>query len=249
MTPNSSVRWIGAADATALTQAARQRILAAAAGAIAERARFVIVLAGGDTPRGVYQLLRTAHTDWSRWHVYFGDERCLPAKDVERNSRMAADAWLDHVSIPTNQIHTIPGELGPDAAALAYAHVLRDVDEFDLVLLGLGADGHTASLFPGHSWGDAPEAGDTLAIFDAPKPPPRRVSLSGARLSRAREVLFLIAGASKRDAVARWRAGEKLPPNAIRPAGGCDVLVDSALLPPHTPADILNATSSTIRSR
>jgi 6-phosphogluconolactonase len=246
MAPTSSVRWIGAADATALTQAACQRILATAGRAIAERARFVIVLAGGDTPRGVYQSLRTAHTHWSRWHVYFGDERCLPANDVERNSRMAADAWLDHVPIPMDQIHAIPGELGPDAAALAYAQVLRNVDDFDLVLLGLGADGHTASLFPGHSWGEAPGAGDTLAIFDAPKPPPRRVSLSGARLSRAREVLFLIAGASKRDAVARWRAGEKLPPDAIRPAGGCDVLVDSALLSPDAPADIRNAGRSTI---
>jgi 6-phosphogluconolactonase len=236
-----SVRWIGVAEATALTQTAYQRIVDAAARAIARRGRFAIVLAGGNTPRGVYQMLRTADTDWSRWHVYFGDERCLPADAVDRNSRMAADAWLDHVPIPTDQIHAIAGELGADAAAHAYADVLRDVSDFDLVLLGLGEDGHTASLFPGHDWGNGPDAADTLAIFDAPKPPPQRVSLSGARLSRAREVLFLIAGESKRSAVGRWRAGEKLPPGAIRSAGGLDVLVELALLLPRVPADVRNA--------
>jgi 6-phosphogluconolactonase len=177
-------------------------------------------------------MLRTVDAEWSRWHVYFGDERCLPAHDAERNSRMAGDAWLDHVPIPKNQVHAIAAERGPDAAAFAYASALRAVGDFDLVLLGIGEDGHTASLFPGHDWGSAPDSGDTLAIFDAPKPPPQRVSLSAARLSRARAVLFLIAGESKRSAVERWRAGEHLPPGAIRPAGGVDVLVESTLLRP-----------------
>ncbi len=80
-------------------------------------------------------------------------------------------------------------------------------------------------MFPGHDWGDAPGAPETLAVFDAPKPPPQRVSLSAARLSRSREVLFLVAGPSKRAAVARWRAGERIPARAIRPAAGVDVLV------------------------
>ena len=225
-------RWISVADALALTQAACQRILDAAARAIARRSRFTIVLAGGNTPRSVYQMLRTADAEWSRWHVYFSDERCLPANDVERNSRMAGDAWLDHVPIPKDHIHAIAAELGPDSAAFAYANALREVGDFDLVLLGIGEDGHTASLFPGHDWGNPPDADDTLAIFDAPKPPRQRVSLSAARLSRACEALLLIAGESKRSAVERWRAGEKLPPGAIRPAGGLDVLVESALLLP-----------------
>ncbi len=98
------------------------------------------------------------------------------------------------------------------------------------MLLGLGEDGHTASLFPMHDWGAAPDSPDVLAVFDAPKPPPQRVSLSAARLSRAREVLFLVAGESKRDAVKRWRAGEQLPAAAIQPAAGVDVLVESVLL-------------------
>ena len=221
----SSVRWRDVVNVEALQRAALDRILDAAARAIRERGRFRIVLAGGETPRGVYRLLRTANAAWGNWHVYFGDERCVPRQSAERNSRMAGLAWLDHVPVPAAQVHAIPGELGAERAAAAYATELRDVGDFDLVLLGLGDDGHTASLFPGHDWGDAPGAPDVLAVLDAPKPPPQRVSLSAARLSRTHEVLFLVAGEAKSDAVARWRAGERLPAGAIRPAAGVDVLV------------------------
>lgn len=138
---------------------------------------------------------------------------------------MAALAWLDHVPVPAAQVHRIPAELGARRAAAVYEAELRDLGDFDLVLLGLGADGHTASLFPGNDWGEGPDAPDTLPVFDAPKPPPERVSLSAARLSRAREVVFLVDGASKSDAVARWRAGARCPASAIRPASGVDVLV------------------------
>src|SRR6185295_18060576 len=109
-----------------------------------------------------------------------------------RNSRMADEAWLDHVVVPARRRHPIRAELGAEAAARAYCASLEAVAMFDLVLLGLGEDGHTASLFPGHDWGEAPDAPDVLAVFDAPKPPLERVSLSAARLSRAREVLFLV---------------------------------------------------------
>lgn len=218
------------ADVTALRQAAYQRILAASARAIERRGRFLIVLAGGSTPRDVYRMLCDADTDWSRWHAYFGDERCRPANDAERNSRMAADTWLSHVSIPATQVHPMPAELGARAAALAYADALRGVGEFDLVLLGLGEDGHTASLFPGRDWGTSPGAPDVLAVFNAPKKPAHRVSLSAARLSRAREVLFMITGESKRDAVTQWRSGAAIPARAIRPEAGVDVLVESMLL-------------------
>ncbi len=227
----AGVRWIKVTDTKALQEMAIQRILDAAARAIDQRGTFLIVLAGGNTPAGVYRMLRAADTDWSRWLVYFGDERCLPADDSERNSRMAADAWLDHVSIPRHQIHVLPAELGPESAALAYSETLRGVGDFDLVLLGLGADGHTASLFPGHDWGVAADAPEVLAVFDAPKPPPLRVSLSARRLSRARAALFLVAGESKRDAVAQWRMGADIPARAVRPESGVDVLIDSTLLP------------------
>lgn len=222
------VRWHRVADPEALHRAALERILDAAARAIRERGRFDIVLAGGNTPRGLYRMLRQADIAWRCWQVWFGDERCLPVDDPQRNSAMAAAALLDHVPIPPRQVHAIPGELGPLDAAASYAADLRGVGDFDLVLLGLGEDGHTASLFPDRDWGTAPDAPDALPVFDAPKPPPERVTLSAARLSRTRTVLFLVEGKSKHAAVARWRSGELLPASAIVPAAGVDVLVTTA---------------------
>lgn len=216
-------RWHNFPDAAALQQAAAERILRAAAQAGARRGVFRIVLAGGTTPRGVYALLRESAADWAAWQVYFGDERCLPPSDPERNSRMAASAWLDHVAIPPGRIHPIPAELGAEPAAAAYARELAGVGEFDLVLLGLGEDGHTASLFPGQAWGEAPGAPAVLPVSGAPKPPPQRVSLSARRLSQAREVLFLVSGAGKRQAVADWRAGKAIPAGAIMPGSGVDI--------------------------
>lgn len=224
------VRWIRMADRELLRRVACRRILDAAARAIERRGRFLIVLAGGNTPRDVYGLLRTG-TDWSRWEVYFGDERGLPAADAGRNSVMAAEAWLDDVPIPPGQVHPIPAERGVVHAARAYAETLGGVGDFDLVLLGLGEDGHTASLFPGRDWGADEHAADALAVMDAPKPPAHRVSLSARRLSRTRGALFLVAGDAKRDAVAQWRAGADIPARAIQPEAGVDVLVESALLP------------------
>lgn len=225
-------RWHEFADVSSLQEAALGAILDSAAVAIQERGRFNLVLAGGETPRGVYQRLRSVPTDWSAWHIYFGDERCMPPTDAEWNFRMAGDAWLDHVAIPTNQIHAIPGEIRADKAADEYAQTLRGVGLFDLTLLGLGEDGHTASLFPGNEWGIAAESPDTLAIFNSPKRPPQRVSLSVARLNRSRQILFLVSGASKDKAVAKWRAGENIPARAIMAEAGVDVLVESRLMLP-----------------
>ena len=226
------VRWHGMADTRALQQAAVRRILDAATRAIETRGRFDIVLSGGQTPRGVYRMLRSQAANWSAWYIYFGDERHAAREDPERNSRMAAEEWLDHVPIPTAQIHPISTELGVQRAAADYAADLRKIGDFGLVLLGLGEDGHTASLFPGHDLGITPDAPDALAVFDAPKPPPQRVSLSASRLSRSGEVMFLVEGESKRDAVARWHAGDQLPARAIQPAAAVDVLITSALLKP-----------------
>jgi 6-phosphogluconolactonase len=225
-------RWHAFSDERALQQAAFETILVSAAQAIHDRGQFHLVLAGGNTPREIYHRLRAAQTDWSAWHIYFGDERCLPPLDPARNSRMAAEVWLDCVPIPPVQLHTIPGELGAFQAARLYAETLQTVGEFDLVLLGLGQDGHTASLFPDHEWGTTPASPDTLAVFDAPKPPPERVSLSAARLSRTRQVIFLVSGESKHRAVAAWRTGKDIPVQSIMPAAGVEVLVESALLMP-----------------
>ncbi len=123
-----------------------------------------------------------------------------------------------------------PAERGVVHAARAYAETLRGVGAFDLVLLGLGDDGHTASLFPGRDPGLGENAPDALAVLDAPKPPPHRVSLSARRLSRARAVLFLVAGEAKRSAIEQWHAGADIPARAIQPRAGVDVLVEAMLL-------------------
>ena len=232
---DAGCRWHAQPGRSTLERVTAGSILAAADDAIRSRGEFHLVLAGGDTPRAVYALLRGTDTDWSAWHVYFGDERCLPTDDPGRNSRMADETWLAHVSVPESQRHPIPAELGATRAALAYQELLRPVGTFDLVLLGLGDDGHTASLFPGRDWGTAANSPDALAVFDAPKPPPERVSLSAARLSRARQAIFLVAGESKRDAVAAWRAGRPIPASAITPASGVDVLVESRLFAAPSP--------------
>jgi len=230
MSDTDSVRWLGVADKKALCEDAARRICTAAVLAIKARGRFDIVLAGGSTPRCVYKLLSNTHADWSRWHVFYGDERCLPLNDCGRNSRMASEAWLRHVAIPVRQVHVIPAELGAHQAAVAYTHTLRNIGDFDLVLLGLGEDGHTASLFPAPSGISTSNGPDAVAIFDAPKPPTRRVTLSAARLSRTRAALFLVAGESKRHAVAQWQAAAPLVAASIRPAAGVDVLVEAGLL-------------------
>jgi 6-phosphogluconolactonase len=215
---------------TALEQAAMQAILHAAQQSVRQRGAFYIALAGGTTPRNIYELLRNAETDWTAWHIYFGDERCLPPDDAERNSHMAALAWLDKVAIPSSQIHPIPAENGAEIAASSYAETVRAIELFDLVLLGLGEDGHTASLFPNHDWGTTPDSPAALPVHNAPKPPPDRVSLSAQRLSAARQVMFLVTGETKLKAVNSWRNGVSIPAAAIIPKCGVDVYLEARLL-------------------
>lgn len=219
-------RWEVAEDGHDWLRRALAHVHSAAREALGRAGAFHIVLAGGGTPLALYRALAQEGHDWSRWRVWFGDERCLPPDHPERNSVMVRQAWLDRIGIPADHVQSIPAELGAEAAAAQYAQTLAGVGEFDLVLLGLGEDGHTASLFPGHDWGEAADAADVLPVFDAPKPPPERVSLSARRLARARRVLFLVQGAGKRQAVAAWRRGERIPAAAIRPPGGVDVLMD-----------------------
>lgn len=216
-------RWHSHLDTTSLAVAVAAEVMRAADRAIADSGAFHLVLAGGSTPRRVYELLATLPADWAHWHIYFGDERCLPPDHDDRNSLMAAESWLENVDIPAGQIHPMPAELGADAAALSYARALDGVGMFDLVLLGLGEDGHTASLFPGQDWGEAADAPDVLAVFDAPKPPPERLSLSARRLSAARQVIFMVSGEGKRHAVTEWLKGEPIPAAAIRPEQGVEV--------------------------
>lgn len=222
---DATVRWHVFEDADSVAREAARRILKCADEAIADRGLFRIVLAGGTTPEKTYRLLANATADWGAWHIYFGDERCLSIDDSDRNSVMAARAWLDHVPIPLENIHPIRAEQGPRQAARAYGAVIADALPFDMVLLGMGEDGHTASLFPGHEHA----TGERVhAIHDAPKPPPDRVSLSAGVLGDANGVLILVTGAGKRHAVAAWKRGEALPVARINGRSGVDVLLDVA---------------------
>jgi 6-phosphogluconolactonase len=213
-------RWHTFQTQDEINHASLNRILAAAKQAIDERGSFSIVLAGGSTPKNVYSLLKDAQADWANWHVFHNDDRCLPADDIERNSLMARTTWLNHVTIPAHQIHDIPAELGNVEGAKAYAKTLSGVATFDLVLLGLGEDGHTASLFPDQF---VDNSADAVPVFNAPKPPANRITVSQQRLSNAREVIFLVTGAGKQDAVNDWRNGVSIPATLITPKGGVDV--------------------------
>lgn len=204
--------------------AASQQILEAAAKAIADQGCFKLVLAGGSTPEKVYRLLSDSDTDWSSWHIYYGDERCLPKDHADRNSLMAQTSFLDKVAIPKEQIFVIPAELGAETGAACYQQVVAKALPFDMVLLGMGEDGHTASLFPGHVHND-----DELAhaVYDSPKPPPERVSMSVSALSNTSALVFLITGKGKQNAVKLWRSGQDLPVARIVPKNAIDVYIDT----------------------
>lgn len=226
MQKNADWRIFATADQVA--EAACEQILNMAKEAISERGCFKLVLAGGTTPEKVYRLLSKAQTDWSKWRIYYGDERCLPSDHADRNSMMATKALLAQVPIPAEQIFTIPAELGPEAGALQYRQAVSDALPFDVVLLGMGEDGHTASLFPGHVH---KQDELTHAVYNSPKPPPERVSISAKALSDTRQLIFLITGKSKQEPVKQWREGADLPVAAIEPNNPVDIYIDSEALP------------------
>ena len=220
MTQTNNIQWHSLASIESLRHQVCDEIVQRATEAISTRGKFSIVLAGGHTPRAVYRLLRDVKADWAHWHVYHGDERCLAPDDIDRNSLMARQAWLQYVAIPESQIHDIPAELGPVAGARAYAQTLKEVGTFDVVLLGLGEDGHTASLFPGQV---VDNSADAVPVFNSPKPPLERVSLSQQRLNNSREVLFLVTGAGKQQAVDNWRNGVAIPATLIAPKESVEI--------------------------
>ncbi len=196
-------------DPQALACAAAGFIAGRIAAVMAERNRCHLALAGGGTPRAAYLLLRDMAVDWSRLHIWFGDERCLPVGHAGRNDAMANRTLLQRAQLPAAQLHSIPAELGPIAAARLYSGQLSAIERLDIVLLGIGEDGHAASLFPGNAAMeiDAP----AVPVCDAPKPPSQRVSLSLKTIRQAGERIVLVAGGGKSEPVARILAGESLP--------------------------------------
>jgi len=187
--------------------ATAEEVAEAAAAEIADVLRGgaqTLVLAGGTTPKRCYELLAELDVQWGRVSVLFGDERCVPPDHPDSNYRMVKESLLDRVAPAT--VYRMPAELGPDEGADAYAEVVANVAPLDLVLLGVGEDGHVASLFPGHPLLRA--SGLTAGIRDSPKPPPERVTLTLEAIRDAGRVLIIATGAGKADAVALARRGE-----------------------------------------
>jgi 6-phosphogluconolactonase len=205
--------------ANELHDAAARRVIRIGRRAIARDGSFHLVLSGGSTPKALHQRLASpelrGRLDWSKVHVYFGDERAVPPTHAESNFKMAKDTLLDQVPIPRANVHRIRGEWAPGRAARAYARLLAG-RRLDLVILGMGGDGHTASLFPGMDLGHHELAVPTVS----PIAPTERVSLSLAALNRAQNVMFLVSGAEKAGRVAEvLREGSSLPAARVRPSG------------------------------
>lgn len=202
-------------DAAALVTAAGERLVAAISGAIDKRGVAHVVLTGGGT--GVKLLEHVGEhgsaIDWSKVHLFWGDERYVPADDDDRNDKQAREALLDHVDIPAANVHAMPasdGEFGEsiDGAAEAYAEILAanapdgaPTPDFDVHLLGMGGEGHVNSLFP-HTSATRESERFVVAVTDSPKPPPRRITLTLPAVVRSREVWLVVAGADKAQAVA-----------------------------------------------
>ena len=235
-------------DADALSRALAELFVATGRMAAAERGGFHVALSGGNTPRAAYELLAREplrdELSWSDVFVYFGDERCVPPDDEQSNYLMARRAFLDAVGIPHANVHRIHGEADPGHAANEYASILRtdlgNAPQFDLVLLGLGPDGHTASLFPG----TPPDSGDdslVKAIY-AQSQMMWRVTITPKVINLARTVAFAVAGAEKADILATVYQGPvdpvKYPAQIVDPASGRLVwLVDelaAGMLKRHT---------------
>ncbi|MDP8901999.1 MAG: 6-phosphogluconolactonase [Actinomycetota bacterium] len=219
-----------------LAEAAARAFVDGAAEAIAERGRFAVALAGGSTPKATYEVLARDHSedvDWPNVHAFFGDERTVPPDHEDSNYRMAREALLDHV--PVGSVHRMRGELPPDEAAASYERALGQFfgGEFpvlDLVMLGIGPDGHTASLFPGTP---ALEVTNRLVVANpVPKLETIRLTLTAPVLNAAREVRFLVAGEGKAKALREILEGDadphRYPAKLVRPPGGPTWMVDHA---------------------
>lgn len=205
-------------DLEALSQAAARHIVNLAAQVIMTEGCFSVVLSGGHTPQHLYEILATDpfrnQIDWGAVHVFWGDERCVPAGDPRSNFLMARQVLLDHVPVPTDQIHPILADLPAELAASDYETDLRNFFDgkpsvFDLVLLGLGANAHTASLFPHTPVLDEKER--WVAGLYVPALGMFRVTLTPPVINRAKEVTFLVSGAEKASALQSVLEGAYLP--------------------------------------
>jgi 6-phosphogluconolactonase len=235
------------ADPEATAERAAVEIARALEGAREQRGVAHLALSGGSTPARTYELLAAAVDGWDGVEIWFADERCVPPEDEESNYRLAAETLLRPAGIDPARVHRMEGELGPDEGARRYADALRagvasddataptssPLPVLDLIALGIGPDGHIASLFPGAPTLDAGEQALCLGVHESPKPPPERITLSLAVLRAARRCLLLATGAGKADAIAA-ALGEptKHVPASLLVRERLTVIVDDAASPP-----------------
>jgi 6-phosphogluconolactonase len=229
-------------DAESLAAAAADLVAARIVEGVRAAGRFTLVLAGGSTPRRAYELLAqrgAASLPWDRVHVFWSDERCVPPGDADSNFGAAKTSLLDRVAIPSANVHSLRAEIAPPSGAAdeaerelrAFFGDAAPFPRFDLVLLGVGEDGHTASLFPGNPALEERKRWVVAVEADA-KPPRRRLTLTLPVLDAAREVVFLAAGASKRPVISaiaaeRAAAARRFPAAMVR-AERITWLVDEA---------------------
>jgi 6-phosphogluconolactonase len=225
-------------DPHALTEEAARRIIAAAEAKLADtNCFFSLVLSGGSTPKALYELLASdpykSQLNWSKVDIFFGDERCVPPDHPDSNYLMAHMAMLSKLPLPEPNIHRMRGELAPQDAAIEYGKLLKERfhdDGPDLVLLGMGDDGHTASLFPGTQALD--ETHHRCVANHVPKLDAWRITMTYPFLNKAAQVMFLVAGASKtgrvREVLEGPRDFHRLPSQGIQPVGKLTWLLDAA---------------------
>lgn len=230
-------------DVAAVQRAAAERVVALANAQVAATGRFLIALSGGNTPRGLHTLLAQeplrSQIPWGQVWVVWGDERYVPADHPDSSYLMARETLLEHVPIPSEQIYPVPTYYAdPVESAAIYEQQIQALlaangNQIDLVLLGMGPDGHTASLFPHHPALAAPAERLVVAIDNSPKPPPRRITLTVAALNRAAHTLVLVTGADKAETLREVLEGpadpQRLPIQLIQPPhGSVTWLVDAA---------------------
>ncbi|MGO9247279.1 MAG: 6-phosphogluconolactonase [Solirubrobacteraceae bacterium] len=229
------------ADAEAVADRAAVEIVRALQGARREHGVAHLALSGGTTPARTYELLASAMADWDGVSVWFADERCVGPHDEQSNFRLAHEALLGPAGIPPEQVHRMEGELGPEQGAERYARALAehvavrdgDLPVLDVIVLGIGPDGHIASLFPGAPTLDAGEHALCLGVYNSPKPPPERITLSLAVLRAARGCVLLATSAEKSDAISAMLGDPtKHVPASLLRRGRLSVIVDDAAAPP-----------------
>jgi 6-phosphogluconolactonase len=208
----SNDSWLIFKDNISLSKELAREILDIAKISIKLKGSFTIVLAGGSSPIDLYKILSQSESNWSKWYIYIGDERCLPLGDKDRNNQIIDEIWLNNSSIPISNINFIRSELGAMEGMLHYERTIENINYFDVVLLSIGEDGHTASLFPGHAY---EESQNVVIEQNSPKYPKDRISMSYLRLNKSKNVFKIILGKSKKRAVKLWLQGVILPINQV----------------------------------